>query len=77
MADKRYTHAPPPPVDVDLAKVMVVGIGLWAVGLVVTLALLLLDRTDAVPAATCATGLVLGLLGLRWARRHDPRRATR
>ncbi|GEL95848.1 DUF2530 domain-containing protein [Cellulomonas composti] len=64
------THAPPPPVAVDLARVVQVGLALWAIGLVVTVGLALTDVTDWVPAATCGAGIAIGFAALAWTRRH-------
>ncbi|UJP41017.1 DUF2530 domain-containing protein [Cellulomonas palmilytica] len=61
---------PPPPVEVDLTRVAVVGSALWLVGLVVTTVLALVGTTDWVPAAVCATGVALGGLAFRWAARR-------
>ena len=68
-------RTPPPPVDVDLGRVMLVGAGLWTVAFVVAV-LMAWGDDDAswMPAWVCATGAVLGLLGLVWARRNTDRR---
>lgn len=58
------------PVRLDLRRVLLVGIGLWALALVITVVLALTDRTDAVPAAVCGTGIALGGAGLLWERRN-------
>ncbi|GGC05614.1 hypothetical protein GCM10010972_18520 [Cellulomonas carbonis] len=50
-----------------------VGIAVWVVALVVTLVLLGLGRVEGRAVATCATGVVLGLLALVWERRHRSR----
>ena len=63
-------RTPPPPIDVDLARVMAVGTAAWGVVLVV---MSVLWRLDVVPADwvwVAASAIVLGLLGLLWARRH-------
>ncbi len=63
-------RASPPPLAVDLRVVSLVGMGLWSVAAVVgVLAWRLADASWTVPV-TCATGVVLGALGLRWDRRH-------
>ena len=57
----------PPPLQVDTARVVLVGIGLWAVALVVLL--VLGDRVDPVWTWTCVAAIVLAVLGLglmRW-----------
>ncbi len=58
------------PVRLDLRRVILVGIGLWTVALVVTGALAVTDRTDAMPALVCAAGIALGGAGLLWERRN-------
>jgi len=60
----------PPALRVDLRPVILVGIGLWTTALLVSLVLLVLDRATYEPAATCAAGIALGLVGLVWERRH-------
>ncbi len=57
----------PPPLQVDTARVVLIGIGLWAVALVVVL--LLDDRVDRMWTWTCLAAIALALLGLgimRW-----------
>ncbi|MGY1649874.1 DUF2530 domain-containing protein [Geodermatophilus sp. SYSU D01119] len=57
----------PPPLRVDTARVVLVGIGLWVVALVVVL--LLGDRVDRMWTWTCVAGIGLPFLGLaimRW-----------
>jgi multidrug transporter EmrE-like cation transporter len=69
------TKQAPPPLQVDTARVVLVGIGLWAVALVVVL--LLGDRVDRMWTWTCLAAIGLALLGLvimRWqgeTRRKD------
>ncbi|MBD7917221.1 DUF2530 domain-containing protein [Cellulomonas sp. Sa3CUA2] len=63
-------RTPPPPIDVDLARVMGVGTAVWTVALLVTGVLWL---TGVVPGrwpSMCAAGAVLGLIGVLWARRN-------
>ncbi|MFD2027827.1 DUF2530 domain-containing protein [Promicromonospora aerolata] len=60
----------PPAPRADLFRVFGLGMGLFAVGLVVTLVLHLTGRGGAEAIAICGTGIVLGGLGLIWARRH-------
>ena len=71
------TRTPPPPVDVDLGRVMLVGTAVWAVALVVALVLALTGEASWMPAWVCATGMVLGLLGAGWARRNTARQKAR
>jgi multidrug transporter EmrE-like cation transporter len=56
------TKQAPPPLQVDSARVVLVGIGLWAVALVVLL--LLGERVDRMWTWTCLAAIGLGLLGL-------------
>ena len=61
------TKQAPPPLQVDTARVVIAGIGLWAVALVVVL--LLGDRVDRMWTWTCVAAIALGVLGLavmRW-----------
>ena len=56
-----------PPLQVDTARVVLAGIGLWAVALVVLL--VLGDRVDRMWTWTCVAAIGLGALGLavmRW-----------
>ncbi|WP_402467344.1 DUF2530 domain-containing protein [Isoptericola aurantiacus] len=62
-------QAPDPP-RADLRRVMLVGIAAWAVALVVAGALLAFAGGSVEFVATCGAGILLGLLGLVWARRH-------
>ncbi|TQN37645.1 uncharacterized protein DUF2530 [Blastococcus colisei] len=56
------TKQAPPPLRVDTARVVLVGIALWAVALVVLL--LLGDRVDRMWTWTCLAAMALGTLGL-------------
>lgn len=60
----------PEPVKVDLRHVVLVGMALWAAGLVVAGALALAGRIGWQATAVCGTGLLLGVAMLVWARRH-------
>jgi hypothetical protein len=71
------TRTAPPPVDVDLGRVMLVGTGVWAVALVAAAVLAVADDASWMPAWVCATGVVLGLLGAGWAHRNTARQAAR
>ncbi|WP_082495025.1 DUF2530 domain-containing protein [Cellulomonas sp. Leaf334] len=68
------TRTPPPPVDVDLGRVMLVGTAVWGVAFVVAVVLAGSGDASWMPAWVCATGVVLGLLGVLWARRNTARR---
>jgi hypothetical protein len=56
------TKQAPPPLQVDTARVVLIGIGLWTVALVVLL--LLCDRFDPMWTWTCVAAIGLALLGL-------------
>jgi len=56
------TKQAPPPLQVNTAGVVLVGIGGWAVALVVLL--LLGDRVDRMWTWTCLAAIALGVLGL-------------
>jgi len=56
------TKPAPPPLQVGTARVVLVGIGLWAVALVVLL--VLGDRVDRLWTWTCVAAIGLGFLGL-------------
>ena len=56
------TKQAPPPLQVDTARVVVIGIGLWAVALVVLL--VLGDRVDRLWTWTCLAAIGLALMGL-------------
>ncbi|SOE00890.1 DUF2530 domain-containing protein [Blastococcus haudaquaticus] len=56
------TKQAPPPLQVDTARVVLVGIGIWAVALVVLL--VLGDRVDRMWTWTCLAAIGLALMGL-------------
>ncbi len=56
------TKSAPPPLQVDTARVVLVGILLWTVALVVLL--VLGDRVDQMWIWTCVAAIALGTLGL-------------
>ncbi len=56
------TKQAPPPLRVDTARVVLVGIALWAVALVVLL--VLGDRVERMWTWTCLAAIALGTLGL-------------
>ena len=61
------TKQAPPPLRVDTARVVLVGIGLWALALGILL--LLGDRVDRMWTWTCVAAIALAVLGLgimRW-----------
>lgn len=60
----------PAPLAVDLRRVVLAGMGIWAVALVVCLLLWWLGDAPVVSLAVCGAGLALGVLGLDWDRRH-------
>ena len=57
---------------VDLRRVMLVGTGVWAVALVVTVVLALVGTLDWAAAWVCGVGTLLGFAGADWARRNPP-----
>jgi multidrug transporter EmrE-like cation transporter len=57
------TKQAPPPLQVNTRRVVIAGIGVWAVALVILL--VLGDRVDRMWTWTCVAAIVLGLLGLR------------
>lgn len=62
----------PPPLETDDVKVVAVGTGLWAVGLVV---LLVLKATGTAEVhdwwlGMCGYGIALGVFGMRYCRRR-------
>jgi len=56
------TKQAPPPLQVDTARVVLVGTALWAIALVVLL--VLGDRVDRLWTWTCVAAIGLALLGL-------------
>ncbi|KRD43111.1 hypothetical protein ASE38_02190 [Cellulomonas sp. Root930] len=64
------TRTTPPPVDIDLGRVVLAGTGVWALALLVTVVLALTGEVVWDIVWVCATGVVLGFVGLLWARRH-------
>ena len=56
------TKQAPPPLQVDTARVVLVGMALWAIALVVLL--LLGDRVDRMWTWTCVAAIVLAAIGL-------------
>jgi hypothetical protein len=63
----------PPPLKVDLRRVLLAGIAAWAVALVVGFVLLVMGVQDGASVAVCGAGLALGGLGLLWERRNRRR----
>jgi hypothetical protein len=71
----RPSRPAPPPLQVDTARVVLAGTGVWVVALVVLL--VLGDRVDDAWVWTCVCGIVLPGLGLalmRWQGQLGPRR---
>lgn len=60
----------PPAPRADLFRVFGAGIGLFAIGLVVSLVLNLVGRGSMEAVAICGCGMALGGLGLLWVRRR-------
>lgn len=63
-------RTPPPPIDVDLAHVMSVGIAVWGATLVVTGTLWWVDVVPARWVGVAGAGVLLGVAGYVWARRN-------
>ncbi|HEV6954191.1 MAG TPA: DUF2530 domain-containing protein [Promicromonospora sp.] len=70
LAHPELRRPSPPPPRADLLRVFGAGIGLFAVGLVVTLVLRFAADGSMASVGICAAGMALGGLGLLWARRH-------
>lgn len=64
----------PRPVDVDMRRVILVGLALWGLGLAVVVVLWVAGTITATPVWSCAAGMALGLAGLVWERGHRPDR---
>jgi hypothetical protein len=60
----------PPPLRVDLRRVLLAGMGAWVVALVAFGVLYLTGRAGEEAVLICAVGLVLGVAGLVWERGH-------
>ncbi len=63
----------PPPLETDDVRTVVVGTGLWLVGLAVLLVLRVTGatRVEGWWMAMCACGAVLGLAGVRYCHRRQ------
>ncbi|HWV77935.1 MAG TPA: DUF2530 domain-containing protein [Isoptericola sp.] len=60
----------PAPLRVDLRRVLLGGIGLWAVALVATVVVYVLGDATEEAVVTCVAGILLGGAGLLWERKH-------
>jgi hypothetical protein len=71
----RQRRPDPPPVPTNDLRVVVVGTALWALGLLLTLVFQarLRDGGHLWWIGTCAAGFGLGLVGIRYVRRRQPR----
>jgi hypothetical protein len=58
------------PVELDLLRVFWGGVLAWTVALLVTAVLAALGQVEPRTVATCAAGIALGLLAVRWERRR-------
>jgi hypothetical protein len=63
-ADRRRPD--PPPVRVDMRRVILVGIVAWLIALVVTTVLWWMGEATTTPVWSCVAGAVLGVAGLAW-----------
>lgn len=70
-------RTPPPPLDVDLARVMTAGTLVWAVALLVSAALWAVGVATGTTVAVCAAGTLVGVAGVVWSRRHVAQEQTR
>ncbi len=58
----------PPPLEVDMRRVFLVGLAVWVVALGVFAALWVAGVVGTTPLWTCVAGIVLGFAGLVWDR---------
>jgi len=58
----------PPPVEVDMRRVFLVGLVLWAVALAGAAVLWRTGVITSTPVWSCAAGVGLGFVGLAWER---------
>jgi hypothetical protein len=65
------------PVELDLRRVLLAGIGLWLVAGAVCGVLAATGAVDVTAALICATGAALGVVGLGWDRRRRARAERR
>lgn len=70
MARSLFDPSEVDPLSVDLFRVAAVGTGIWALALAVTGVVALTVGAPGRLVATCAAGMVLGFVGMAWARRH-------
>lgn len=63
-------RTPPPPLDVDLARVMSAGTLVWAVALLVSAVLWASGVATGTTVAVCGAGTLVGVAGVVWSRRH-------
>lgn len=62
----------PPPVEVDMTRVFVVGLVLWGLALGVAVVLWRVGVITSTPVWSCVAGAGLGVIGLVWARGRHP-----
>lgn len=69
---RRVRRPDPPPLETDDSHVVMVGTALWAAALVVLLVLRVTDTAEVRDwwLGMCGYGIALGLVGVRYARRH-------
>ncbi|MBL0887526.1 DUF2530 domain-containing protein [Myceligenerans indicum] len=66
---ERRRPSPPAP-RANLARILLVGMAIWAIALICTLVMVLAGAGDWTAVAVCGTGLLLGAPGILWARRR-------
>lgn len=73
MASRSPQHPPPPPLEGDDVRVVLVGTVGWVLALAVLTVLRLLDLGDVQLwwLGMCAYGIALGLFGVHYCRRRD------
>ncbi|MFS0703570.1 DUF2530 domain-containing protein [Cellulomonas sp. 179-A 9B4 NHS] len=65
-------RTPPPPLDVDLTRVMSGGTVVWALALLVSTALWASGHATGLTVAVCVAGTLVGIVGIVWSRAHQP-----
>lgn len=73
MSPRLASRPDPLPLEGDIVRTVVVGTALWAVALVVLIALLVTDQVDVRGwwLGMCGYGIALGLVGTWYCRRRE------